>query len=261
LLHEIRTLFLFAWVVLPQIPILAGAENPVPSATINAVKTTAENVGNTRVVPEGKPAEVAGLLVSELRKSTPWTSSEIEIRAVGGIKENELPSESCEIRLSSSLILSGRKKVMAPVDILQGGRIVRSLWVTAELSVRSQALTAARSIPAGKTLEPEDFAVAVIEIPDLRAHYARSPEDLAGMSARRVFAPGDPLVREAFSEPFLVRHGEIVRLRLERNGIVLTSAARAEQDGRLGQVIAVRNLNFSTILKAQVSGRLEVRLE
>ena len=55
-----------------------------------------------------------------------------------------------------------------------------------------------------------------------------------------IFPQVIPLTSEAFSDPFLVHHGETVQLRLERNGILLTSSARAEQDGRLGQVIVVR---------------------
>jgi len=49
-------------------------------------------------------------------------------------------------------------------------------------------------------------------------------------------------------------------LRLQRNGIVLLSRGRAEQDGKLGQIIRVRNLDFSNVLKAQVTGRSEVML-
>jgi len=207
------------------------------------------------------PNEITRLLISNLSKSMPWKASEIEIRSIAGMKELSLSSDQSELRLSASPILSGRKRIMAPFDIVQGSRTVRSLWITADVSVRAAVLTASRRIPAGKTLVSDDVGVTVTEIPDLRAHYARSPEDLAGMLSRRVFSPGDPLTREAFLEPFLVRHGDIVRLRLERNGIVVTSAGRAEQDGRLGQIIAVRNLNFSTIVKAQVTGRLEVRLE
>jgi flagella basal body P-ring formation protein FlgA len=120
---------------------------------------------------------------------------------------------------------------------------------------------ASQKIPLEKIISADDIVEKVADIPDLRAVYARRPEDILGKASRRNFSPGDPLTSEAFSDPFLVHHGETVRLRLERNGILLTSLARAEQDGRLGQVIVVRNLEFSSTLKAQVTGRAAVRMQ
>jgi flagella basal body P-ring formation protein FlgA len=41
---------------------------------------------------------------------------------------------------------------------------------------------------------------------------------------------------------------------------VVTTPAKAEQDGKLGQVITVRNLESSAALKAQVIGPGSVRI-
>jgi flagella basal body P-ring formation protein FlgA len=41
---------------------------------------------------------------------------------------------------------------------------------------------------------------------------------------------------------------------------MLNSQARAEEDGKLGQMIRVRNQDFSTVIKAQVIGRSQVIL-
>ncbi|MBP1623989.1 MAG: Chaperone for flagella basal body P-ring formation, partial [Acidobacteria bacterium] len=66
---------------------------------------------------------------------------------------------------------------------------------------------------------------------------------------------------ESFADPLLVRSGEIVRIRLERDGITLTSLAKAQQDGVLGQFIRVRSVDFPAFMKAKVTGRLEVKMQ
>lgn len=217
-----------------------------------------------QVQAQGKPVdpnEIVVELKSYFSKTTPWKASEIEIHSIGNIKGIELPSDDAELRLASNPTIVGRRKILAPIEVIRAGKSLHSFWVTAELTVHATILVASQKIPLEKIISADDIVEKVADIPDLRAVYARRPEDILGKASRRNFSPGDPLTSEAFSDPFLVHHGETVRLRLERNGILLTSLARAEQDGRLGQVIVVRNLEFSSTLKAQVTGRAAVRMQ
>jgi flagella basal body P-ring formation protein FlgA len=122
-------------------------------------------------------------------------------------------------------------------------------------------LIASNKIPSGRVITSQDVIKQTVEISDLRGSYYRELDDIVGKVSRRIFSSGDLLTRESFTEPLLVKTGETVRLRLERDGIVLTSLAKAEQDGKLGQMIRVRNIDYSTLLKAQVTGRAEVKLQ
>ena len=213
---------------------------------------------------QGRPAdpgEIEAVLKSSLSQATSWKASEIDIRLTGSLKGIELPPGDCELRLTSNPTIAGRRKILALIEVNKSGKTLRSFWVGAELTVHASILAASKKIPAEKIITSDDFVEKSAEIPDLRAAYARHPEDILGKASRRSFSPGEPLIREAFLDPFLVRHGETVQLRLERNGILLVSQARAEQDGRLGQIIMVRNLDFSSTLKAQVTGRATVRMQ
>ncbi len=206
-------------------------------------------------------AEIAAVLQARILKTTSWNASEIAIRSMAGLKGIELPTDNFELRIASDPTFAGRNKILAAIEVVSGGKVQRCFWITAEVSVRAAVLTAARKIPFEKIIASDDVAETTMEIPDIRAAYVRRPEDLVGKAARRSFSPGDLLTREAFTDPVLVRHGETVQLRLQRNGILLTSLVRAEQDGKLGQVITVRNLDFSAVLKAQVTGRAAVRVQ
>lgn len=205
--------------------------------------------------------EIAPILRSYILEKTSWRESEVAIRSIGNLKDIELPPIDAAFRLSSSGTVIGKRNILAPLVILQGGRILRSYWITAEIGVRAEVLTAARKIAAGKIASKDDIGKQSTEITDLRAVYARNPEDVLGRVSRRALLPGDPLTRDNFSDPLLVRHGETVRLRLERDGIILKSLAKAEQDGRLGQFIRIRSADFPAFLKAQVTGRAEVMMQ
>jgi flagella basal body P-ring formation protein FlgA len=205
--------------------------------------------------------DVVPVLKAHLLETTPWRDEEIAILSVGNLKGIEVPPGKLDLSVSSKASIAGRHRIMVPIDVVQTGKILRSFWVTADVRIHAEILTAGKKLLSGKIVSAGDVLKTSIEIPDLGADYIRNLDDVLGKAARRNFSPGDPLTREAFTNPLLVKNGETVHLRLERSGIVLTSLARAEQDGRLGQVIRVRSLDFSARLKAQVTGRAEVKIQ
>jgi flagellar basal body P-ring formation protein FlgA len=213
---------------------------------------------------KGRPvdaAEILPILKSYFSKKTSWKESEIEIRSIGNMRGIEIPLSGAELRLASNATIAGQRRILAPIEVMQDGKNLRNFWVSAEVCVRADVVTAVRRIAPGTIITADDIEQKNIEIADLRATYASKLEEVLGKISRRSYASGDPLTRDSFLDPYLVRNGETVRLRVEREGIVLTSLAKAEQDGRLGQVIRVRNVDFSKVLKAQVTGRAEVKVQ
>jgi flagella basal body P-ring formation protein FlgA len=205
--------------------------------------------------------DVRPLLRARILEATPWKESEIEIRSIGNLKGIEIPTNGSEIRVSAEGEVFGAKSMMAPLEIIQEGKILRSYWITAEINIRAEVLAATRKISSGMAIAPDDIEKKTAEIPDMRGSYARDPEEAVGKVSRRSIFPGGFLTRDAFANPFLVKSGETVRLHLARNGITLISLAKAEQNGQLGQVIRVRSLEFAAFLKAQVTGRSEVWMQ
>jgi flagella basal body P-ring formation protein FlgA len=205
--------------------------------------------------------DIAPLIRGRLAATTPWHASEIEILSIGNLEGMELPPKDATLRLSEKSAIKNSKNLVVPIEIIQDERILRSFWITARIVVRAEVFIAARRIPRGKIVGSGDLVLAAADIPDLDATYVRDSAGVLGEAARRNVAAGEPLIRDAFIKPYLVLKGETVQLRLERNGIVLTSLVRAEQNGSLGQVIRVRNLDFSTTLRAQVTGKSKVELQ
>jgi flagellar basal body P-ring formation protein FlgA len=206
-------------------------------------------------------ADIESVLIDHLLKSTPWKRSEIDIRSVEGLKGIEIPAGNVSLKVLSGTAVKGHGSILALIEALQDGKEVRCFWITAAIRINAEIVAAGRKIPQGARITSDELVQGLVEITDLHAGYFRKLEDVAGKGLRRTLSPGDPVIAENLSDPFLVRHGETVQLRLVRNGIVLTSSVKAEQDGRLGQFIKVRNVDFSSVLKARVTGPAEVSIE
>ncbi len=208
-----------------------------------------------------RPDDIAGALKGYITATTLWKEAEIEIRAIGNLNEIELPPGDTQLRLGPGTTAVGRNRLLVNFEAIQEEKVQRSFWINVDISIRARVLTAARKIPYNIAITSEDIAESIVDIADFRNAYIRQSDELIGKVSRRGFSPGDLFTREAFTDPFLVRHGETVQLRLERNGIVLVASAKAEQDGKLGQTIVVRNLEFSTALKAKVVGPGSVKIQ
>jgi flagella basal body P-ring formation protein FlgA len=237
--------------------LIQSVRDSLPAATL-------EGAPAVQIKLQGRPItfeDIAPLLLTHLLQTTSWNDSEIKILSIGNLQGMEMPLENAVLRLSARSAIKGLKNLLVPIEILQDGKTLRSFWITARIEVRARILTAARKIPRGKIIDSSDVVETTTEIPDLCVTYVRQLKEILGKAARASLSAGDPLTYDSFMKPFLVMKGETVQLRLERDGIILTSPVRAEQNGRLGQIIKVRNLDFSTVLKAQVTGKAKVEMQ
>lgn len=230
----------------------------------NSTGFTISGAPVVRITVRGRivePAELVPLVKAFLLETTPWRESEIEIRSIGNVSGVEIPLGDYSLRIPKKSHLSGARETLFPFEILVKEHPYRIFWASVDVRVRAEILRAARKIPYGKIIAREDVEGALVEIQDARVACLRQPEDAVGLVSRRTLLPGDPLTRESVTNPLLIRAGDTVRLRLERNGIHVATFARAEQDGKLGQFIRIRNLDFSRPVKAEVVGLREVRIE
>jgi len=190
-----------------------------------------------------------------------WRGADIRVELAAEVKSADLPAAGESLRIAPEGLKIGRRNVIAPVEVLRDGRPVRSFWVPATVHVKAVAVTAARKIAAGETLSAADVRESVMETADLGADWATSAGDVLGKTARRGFAAGDLLPASEFVQPLLVKRGDTVALRLQRGGIVLESSARALEDGRMGEVVKVRGMDSSSVLRARVSGPAAVAMQ
>jgi flagella basal body P-ring formation protein FlgA len=209
----------------------------------------------------GRPEALVQLVRSHIAAVTPWKETEIQVRSIGSFPAAELPSGEVSFRISATGPLSTYRNALLPVEILQGGKQVRMVWIAADIAIRANVVQAATRLAFGSTISEGDVKETLTEISDARAQYLRSCSEAIGKVLRRTLSPGDPLTRDYVSNPLLVHTGETVRVRMERGPIALSATARAEQNGKLGELITIRSLEFSRSLKATVVARGEVRIE
>jgi flagella basal body P-ring formation protein FlgA len=212
-------------------------------------------------IPEGRADALVRTIRSHVADVTPWKESEVEARLTSDFSGADSLTGDVEFSISNRNPLTAFRHALFNVDVIQNGTAVRTLWVTADITVHARVVQAAARIPFGSTIAAPDVKEAMADINDARAQYFHTSSEVIGKVMRRTLSPGDPLTRDSVANPLLIHTGETVRVRLQRGPIALSSMAKAEQDGRLGEIIRIRNLDFARSLKATVVGRGEVRID
>jgi flagella basal body P-ring formation protein FlgA len=95
----------------------------------------------------------------------------------------------------------------------------------------------------------------------IKGDFIRHPDDLVGMSARRVIQEGRAIRRGHIQEPVLVQRRSIVTVIHASRFMRLTTQARALENGTKGDFIQIANLDSKKIIEAEVigAGRVAVR--
>ena len=88
----------------------------------------------------------------------------------------------------------------------------------------------------------------------LRNDVARHLDEVVGRVPSRVIRSGFPVVRSNLSAPFDVKKGEMVAVRAVSGEAVLTTEAQAEDSGRNGDSILLKNTASGKTFRGRVDG-------
>jgi flagella basal body P-ring formation protein FlgA len=133
--------------------------------------------------------------------------------------------------------------------------------VLAELAETRPVLTATRPLLRGDIITAADFVLAPAPLKmadNAQTRYFADPNEVLGQEAARSIRPGDLLTDQNCTPPLVIRRGELITVISGGDGIVIRLAAKADRDGRQGELIPVRTLDRNEILMGRVTGRGEV---
>lgn len=123
------------------------------------------------------------------------------------------------------------------------------------LPVPSQVIYPGDRITDGMLVDGEEPA------PDMTpVNVIHDRADLIGKAARRTLLPGRPITASAIEEPRAVSTGTQVHLVYEQDGLSISTIGMAMQNGFVGQVVQVRNLDtgLSVFGAVQADGSVRV---
>jgi flagellar basal body P-ring formation protein FlgA len=85
-------------------------------------------------------------------------------------------------------------------------------------------------------------------------------QTLVGKVAKRTLLPGQPIPVGGVRDPYAVVQGKATLVVFEAGGLTISTNATALQNGNIGEVVSLRNVDSGTIIKGTVAPDGSVRL-
>lgn len=136
-----------------------------------------------------------------------------------------------------------------------------SVTATARVRIFDIAAVAARRIGRHEVLAADDIRLERREVTQLRDGYFTYPAELAGKRVRRVIAAGYLLQTSDVERVPVVERGSGVTVSVVIGSVIVTSKAKALEDGELGELISVQEITTGKRLTGVVAGERLVILD
>jgi len=132
------------------------------------------------------------------------------------------------------------------------------LWARVKMSAPTSRVVAATDIAAGHAIEATQVKIETLEDFPVWHEVARRLDEVVGRIAQHGIPAGHAVLRTGLSQPFEIEAGELVAVTVESGQAHLTMQGRAENSGRRGDMISVRNPRSSKVFRARVDGKGKV---
>lgn len=116
----------------------------------------------------------------------------------------------------------------------------------------------ARPIEHGELLAVRDLTFLKVRKDQLRADAVTDVDQVIGEAARQTLRAGDPISVNDLERPLAVTRGALIEVVLKTPDMLLTTQAKALDDGAIGDVVRVLNTRSNITVQGTVDGPGEV---
>lgn len=171
-------------------------------------------------------------------------------------------------RRGTDVVLRGNPRDMSErfanltAHVVVDGRTIKKIPLRFELRRFQPALVATHPMRRGDAFSPDDLEIRRVEVTGIAGRMIKSPEELKGAVAGRNLAAHAPILSQDALFPALVKRGKITTVILRNGPLTITTKARAKDNGRIGDTIALDNPSSGKVIYGQVidEGLVEIRL-
>lgn len=210
----------------------------------------AERVLITRQSQLLQDGVVRQAIESYLKSSFP--AFEIELGEVEMPQQVVLPLGSVDVRVASERTPRNLDGASLKVEFLVDGRVEKAQWVRLQASAKGEVVCLGRAVGYGEVIHSSDLVIEERELEKLEGDFVSDPAQVLGSVAKKALPSGHPLRSSDLRPTVLVERGETVTLIARGTSFKISTAAKAQAAGSLGDSIPVENLQSKQVVSAVV---------
>ncbi|HWR38004.1 MAG TPA: flagellar basal body P-ring formation chaperone FlgA [Patescibacteria group bacterium] len=142
--------------------------------------------------------------------------------------------------------------VIVQVTVSVNGKPFTIRQLRFDVKAYQQVVIATRLLSQGEIISAGNIRLDRRDVSHLAAGYITDEKKIMGLAVRRVVVPGTVLTTAMLGKPLMIHKGQAVTLLIRTNGIEVSVAGTALQDGSEGQMIRVQNNTSKKAVTGQV---------
>lgn len=167
-------------------------------------------------------------------------------------KLREVPLGNVEIRTSLANIRNIFAPFSLPLEIRVNNRTVQRFSAKVEIEAFAEVFVAAKDLFSNTRLLETEVRLEKRRLEKIPQKYLRKKEKLRGIKLVRDIPNGTALTSDAFVADIVVKSGDLVRIVGQSGKLRISINGKARANGRIGDRIAVKNLQSDKLLQATV---------
>lgn len=164
----------------------------------------------------------------------------------------QTPSGNVEIRVGKLNAANLFLPFSVALEILIDEKIVRRTSATVQVEASAEILVAARDLVSGEKITETDVKKEIRRLEKPLNYYLRDASKLRGNVLTKNLSDGAAMTSDTVAAGYVIRGGDSVRIVGESGKMQIIINGEARSSGRIGDRIAVKNLQSGTILQATI---------
>jgi flagella basal body P-ring formation protein FlgA len=203
---------------------------------------------------------IASALQRHLVENSPWRAENVEVRVLS-FQPVSLPPGAARLRVLRPLngIAPGQQSFLIAVE--SGGKEQARLWVKADVRIFQEVVVSSQPLVPNEIVTVKEVRLERRDVSSLNARPFHRLDEVVGQQAARTISVNETLTQKNLSRPTLMRRGSAVRLVYESGSLRVEAPGTAEENGRAGELIQVKNPSSGKLLRGRVLDGRTVRID
>lgn len=178
------------------------------------------------------------------------------------IPDKLLPANAGDIRLEVSQVEANKDRgnVQLVVRILIQDKLYLKIPVFFHVRVYETIVASRRKIDRNETLTLENLTLNRMETTKLSKATFNKVEDLIGKRVSRSIQPNTPLTPEIVYNAPAIKKGDLIKVFLQSGSLHVVTKGVAKEDGCVGKIIRVKNIDSNKELYGTVEDSTAVKI-
>jgi flagella basal body P-ring formation protein FlgA len=206
-----------------------------------------------------EPDEIAAAIRAGLAGRNLGGDAEVELdgrmRRIYAASEAKTPVRAFDVSYDSRT-----SRFVATLAVATGSEATDQVQVGGRIVQMAEVPVLSRDVAAGEVLTAADLRPQRMRRDQVQRTMLADARELIGKAARRPLREGAPVRTADVREPVVVAKGAVVTLYFQTPRLLVTAKGRANQDGAIGDTVAVVNIQSSKTVEGVVTGPDQVQI-